>query len=134
MFRAQFVPCGQNCSLPPASTISSTWSPTASRAVRTSSSSNVGVAPAERPPAQLDRLEAALDHALERPPQPVRLVEEDRAVGLDRVAVVAAQQPRDGLPAGLAHQVPQGDVDAADGVLDRSRRGPARSSTGGASR
>ena len=35
------------------------------------------------------------------------------------VAVDAAEQPGDGLVGDLAEQVPQGDVDAADGVLDR---------------
>ena len=49
-----------------------------------------------------------------------RLVEQDRAIRLDAVAVVAAQQARDRLAADLAEQVPQGDVDAADGVLDRA--------------
>ena len=41
-----------------------------------------------------------------------------RAVRLDAVAIAAAEQPGDGLVADLAEQVPQGDVDAADGVFD----------------
>src|SRR5690606_22098268 len=55
--------------------------------------------------------------ALQGPTQRVRLVEQDRAVRPDRAAVVAAQQARDRLAAGLAHEVPEGDVDAADRVL-----------------
>jgi hypothetical protein len=34
------------------------------------------------------------------------------------VAIVAAQQPRDRLTEGLAQQVPERDVEPADGVLD----------------
>src|SRR3954471_1055348 len=54
-------------------------------------------------------------------PERVRLVEQERPVGLDPGAVDAAEQPRDRLVGELAEQVPEGDVDAADGVLD----GPA---------
>src|SRR5207247_11275279 len=40
------------------------------------------------------------------------------AVGFDLRSVIAAQEARDGLVADFAEQVPEGDVDAADGVLD----------------
>src|SRR5262249_20380718 len=50
--------------------------------------------------------------------QRTRFVEEDGAVGPDAVAVAAAEETVDRLLADLAHQVPQRDVDAADGVLD----------------
>ena len=52
--------------------------------------------------------------------QPRGLVEENRAIRLDALAIAAAEQPCDGLAGDLAEQVPQRDVDAADGVLDRS--------------
>src|SRR5439155_17502411 len=64
--------------------------------------------------------EAAGYLLLELFPQPRRVVEQDRGVGLDPVAVVAAQQARHGLAERLAHEIPQGDVQAADGVLDRA--------------
>ena len=79
------------------------------------------VPPAERLPPQLDRPEPAADRLRQLPPQRVRLVEQQRPVRLDPVAVDAAEQPGDGLAGELAEEVPQGDVDAADGVLD----GPA---------
>ena len=44
----------------------------------------------------------------------VRLVEQERAVGLDPIAVAAAQQAADRLSGRLAEDVPQRDVDAAD--------------------
>ena len=48
------------------------------------------------------------------------LLHQQRGVGPDAVAVAAAQQASDRLAGGLAQQVPQGDVDAADGVRDRA--------------
>ena len=53
------TPCGQNCSLPPASTISSTSSPTVSRAVLHQQLVELAADAAKRPPAHLDRAEAA---------------------------------------------------------------------------
>src|SRR5262249_36129097 len=72
----------------------------------------------EGPPAQLDGPEAACNGLVQGVAQRAGLVEEDAAVGLDARAVVAAEQPADGLAGDLAEEVPQGDVDAADGVLD----------------
>ena len=51
----------------------------------------VRVAAAERLPTQLDRLETAGRRLPQLLPQPVRLVEEERAVGFDAVAVDAAE-------------------------------------------
>ena len=77
------------------------------------------VAPAERPPAELDRLEAAGDGVLQLLAQRVRLVEQDRAVRLDACRGSCRRAAATtGWFADLAEQVPQGDVDAADGVLD----------------
>src|SRR5262249_55299487 len=78
----------------------------------------LAVAPAERAPAELDGLETAGDGLAQRLAQWFRLVEENGAVGLDAVAVAAAEQAVDRLVADLSHEVPQGDVDAADGVFD----------------
>ena len=47
-----------------------------------------------------------------------RFVEQDRAVRLDALPIAAAEQTAHRLVADLAHQIPQGDVDAADGVFD----------------
>ena len=73
-------------------------------------------AAAERPPADLERPEpqgAELRHvAVHR----LRLVHQQRAIGLDAVAVAPAEEPSDRLARGLAEDVPQRDVDAADGV------------------
>src|SRR5205085_6870937 len=68
--------------------------------------------------AELDGAEAAGDGGLQLVAQAGRLVEEDRAVRFDAAAIIAAEQPGDWLAGDLAEQVPQGDVDAADGVLD----------------
>src|SRR5262249_15458620 len=80
----------------------------------------LAVAPAEGTPAHLDRLEAARHCRFQFLAQRGRLVKEDRTVRLDARTVVAAEQARDGLVALLAKDVPQRDVDAADGVLHRA--------------
>src|SRR5438445_5792926 len=48
-------------------------------------------------------------------------MEKKRAVGFDALPIAAAQEPGHRLIADLAHQVPEGDTDAADGML----HGPA---------
>src|SRR5262249_33090104 len=78
----------------------------------------LGVASAKRPPAEFDRLEAALDRAVQLFTQRPRFIEENGAVWLDLAPIASSKQPRDRLVADSAHQVPQSDVDAADGVLD----------------
>ena len=45
---------------------------------------------------------------------------EQRAIGLHLAAVHAAEQPADGLARRLAQDIPEGDVDAADGVGQRA--------------
>src|SRR5207245_9774881 len=74
--------------------------------------------PAEGQPAKLDGLEASGDSILYLFAKAVGFVEENRAIGLDAVAVAAAQQTGDRLVADFAHEIPEGDVDAADRVLD----------------
>src|SRR5205814_550020 len=78
------------------------------------------IAAAERTPAHLDRLEAAAHDISQQLPERVGLVEENRTVGFDAVAIVPAEQPRDWLPARFAEDVPQGEVEAADRVLYRA--------------
>ncbi len=41
---------------------------------------------------------------------------QERGVGADAITVTAAEEPADGLAGGFAEDVPEGDVDAADGV------------------
>ncbi len=118
--RAQLTPCGQNCSLPPASTISSTSSPTVSRAVWISSSSSLRLTrPNGRQPILMARKPRAIC-SLQLFGQHGRIVEQDRGIGLDPIAIVSAQQFRDRLAERLAPQVPQRDVEAADRVFDRA--------------
>src|SRR6185437_12961606 len=119
VFRAQATPCGQNCSLPPASTISSTSSPTVSRAVD-QMLIQLAAHAAKRPPAHLDGAESASHLLAQLVGQHRRIVEENRSVRLDAIAIDAAEQPRDWLIYGLAQQVPQRDIDAADRVLHRA--------------
>src|SRR5262245_5315035 len=64
------------------------------------------VTPAKRPPAQLDRLETTCHRLLKLFAQRTGLVEEHRAIGLDPVAIVAAEEPRHRLIAHLAEEVP----------------------------
>ena len=91
--------------------------PAASRAARTIASSSFAVvAPAERPPADLEGAEALLAILRDDLAHRVRLFHQQRAVGLHAVAVGAAEQPADRLAGRLAQDVPQRDVDAADRV------------------
>src|SRR5262249_60876602 len=78
----------------------------------------LAVAAPERPPAELDGFEAAGYRLQQFVAQAFRLVEEKGAVGLDAIAVAAAEKAGNRLIANLAHKVPEGDVDAADGVHD----------------
>ena len=71
---------------------------------------------AKRPPADL---ESAKSLALEfRQPlgQGTGLFHQQRGIRPDPVPVTAPQEPSDRLTRGLAQQVPQGDVNAADGM------------------
>src|SRR5206468_1723027 len=69
-------------------------------------------------PAELDRAEPARDGSLQLLAQRLDFIKEQRAVRLDLRAVVAAQEPRHRLARDLAEEIPERDVDAADGVLD----------------
>jgi hypothetical protein len=77
-----------------------------------------GVAAAKGTPTELERLEAAGDGMFQLFAQGLGFVEQERPIGFDAVAVDAAKEPGDGLVAYFSHQVPQGDVDAAEGVFD----------------
>src|SRR5207244_9944190 len=78
------------------------------------------VAPTEGSPAELDRAKAARDRGLQLFAQARRLVEEDGAIRLDALAIATAEEPRDRLAGDLAEEVPEGNIDAAYGVLERA--------------
>ena len=96
--------------------------PAASRAARTIASSSLCVErPAERPPADLERAETpARDTSATTSRIALRLLHQQRAVGLHARAVGAAEQPADRQAGGLAEDVPQRDVDAADRMGERA--------------
>ena len=80
----------------------------------------VGVA-TERTPAELDGGETALDQLADDLRCLVRGVwHQGAGVGADGGAMGTAEEAVDRLPEGLALDVPEGDVDAADGVHGRS--------------
>src|SRR5262249_61184822 len=81
---------------------------------------DLAIAPAERTPAELDRLEAARHRLLQSLAQQRGVLEQDRPVRLDAVAVAPTEQSRHRLSARLAEDVPQSDVEAADCMLNRS--------------
>src|SRR5258707_3031073 len=81
---------------------------------------SLAIAPAKRTPTYLDGLETARDGLVQVLAQWSGLIKRDAAIRLNPVAVVAAQKPGDGLFANLAHQVPECNIDAADGMLDRT--------------
>src|SRR5438093_53157 len=75
----------------------------------------VGIAAAaEGPPAELERPEPARLGREQDLAQAPWLVEDQRPVRLDAVAVAPAHEPADGLAGVLAEDVPERDVDAAD--------------------
>lgn len=76
-----------------------------------------GRASAEGAPAEFDGLEAALDGVFEGDLEFFGFVEEDRAIGLDAGAIIAAEESGDGLIAGFSEDVPEGEIEAADGVF-----------------
>ncbi len=80
----------------------------------------LAVAASEWPPAHLNRFETTAHGLLEFFPQLGRFIKEQRAVRFDSIPVVSSEQASHRLVADLAHQVPEGDVDAADGVLNRA--------------
>ena len=72
---------------------------------------------AQRPPAQLHRLESRLHLGLHGPGGIRRLIGHQGAgIGLHLVAPGAAEQRMDGLARRLAGDVPERDLDAADGM------------------
>ena len=75
--------------------------------------------PPERAPAELERPEAVGQEPFELRGERVRLAHQDRGVRPDALGVPAAQQPADRLAGRLAEQVPQRDVDGADGMGQR---------------
>ena len=77
------------------------------------------VAP-EWSPADLESAEALRANAAQLFGQRARFAHQQRRVGPHAIAIASAEQPSDGLPGGFAENVPQGDIDAADGVRDGS--------------
>ena len=49
-----------------------------------------------------------------------RVLHQQRGIGANARTIASAKEPADGLAGCLSEQVPQGDVDPADGVGDRS--------------
>ena len=76
--------------------------------------------PTEGTPAELERPEPLLQELLELVGQRLRLAHEDRGVGTDALEIPAAEEPADRLTRRLAEQVPERDVDGADGVGHRA--------------
>ena len=72
----------------------------------------------ERSPAKLDRFESSAHRRFEARPQRIGLVKQHRAVRFNPVSINPAKQSRNRLTAGLAHYVPQSDVDSGNRVLD----------------
>src|SRR4029079_18469748 len=75
-----------------------------------------GVHPPERPPPEPERTEPIRQKTLEARGALIGTAREDRRVRSDAFGVPAAEQAADGLAGRLAEQIPQRDVDAADGV------------------
>ncbi len=75
---------------------------------------------AERPPADLKGVKALRLERQQVLGERPRLVHQQRGIGPHPLAVAPAQQPPDGLAGGLAEEIPEGDVDAADRVGDRA--------------
>ena len=80
----------------------------------------MSVSPPERAPAEFDGAEAPRDGVPQALGQGFGLVEQQRAVRFDSFAVSSAEQPRDGLTADFAEQIPERDVDARDDVFQRA--------------
>ncbi len=94
--------------------------PTASRARATICSSFSRADPAERTPAELERAEPLGHQPLELVGQRLRLAHQDRGIGTDALEISAAEEPSDRLTRRLPEQVPERDVDRADGVGQRA--------------
>ena len=74
----------------------------------------------EGSPAYLERAEALRLNGPQPVRQRLRLLHENGSIGPDLLAIAAAEQPPDRLACDLAKNVPQGNVDAADRMRDRS--------------
>jgi hypothetical protein len=94
---AHFSPFGQKASLAPASTKS--WLSS---------------------PANLEGAEATFPVLVDDVRHPRRFVHQERAVGLDAIAVAPAEEAAHGKPGGLAEDVPERDIDTRDRVGQRA--------------
>src|SRR5439155_23167294 len=79
-----------------------------------------GVVAPEGAPAHLECSEALRLYGQQMVTQTLGLVHQDRAIRAHALPVAPAEQTPNGLAGGLPKQVPQRDVNAADGVGDRA--------------
>ena len=77
-------------------------------------------APAERAPADLEGTETQRLESGHRGLHRRRLLHEERAIRQHAVAISATEQSTDRLPHHLSEDIPKRDVDAADGMSQRS--------------
>ena len=98
--------------------MSSASGPIASRAARTIASSSASLARPNGPQPILNARKPCACSCASCSRQRLRLVHQQRGVGPHPLAIASAQQAPDRLPGGLAENVPQRDVDAADRVRD----------------
>ncbi len=77
-----------------------------------------GIDATERSPTQLQGFESPGSCGLKNTWECGRILEQERAVGLNPVSIVATEEAADGLSTHFSENVPQGDVDPADGVCD----------------
>ena len=90
--------------------------PAACRAVRTSASSSAKPARPKRVPAELDRPKAPLAHLADALGQRLDKVKQHGAIDRHGAAMGPAQEHVHGLAQRLSHQVPEGEIDGADGM------------------
>jgi hypothetical protein len=76
--------------------------------------------PTKWSPPHLDCSEAVPHDLVQNRHELFRVVHQDGCVGLDALAIAAAEQATDRLARHLPEDVPQGDIDAGDGVGDRT--------------
>lgn len=79
-----------------------------------------GILSAERAPADFEGAKALGADALKMVNERLRSLHKNGGVWLDAVAVTAAEEASDWLARGLAEDIPESDVDSADGVSESS--------------
>ena len=76
------------------------------------------IAATKRSPANLERTKALRLDCQQMSSQLVRLIHQQRRIRLHALPVTTSQKPPDWLASGFSEQIPQCDIDAADGVCD----------------